>query len=159
MFVLFGNYLSAWWAGLILLGEVVLVHVATIGHGHCHAIRAIGYSSVLAMLLLCPSTGSYYQYNLLWIWNSYTSLHMWQNIIIFLPLGYYWYLTNDRFWCIVVLLILGVGLELLQLLVPGRVCDIMDIVGNSIGSVLGALVAVAVSHIGGRHDIQDKGRV
>ncbi len=146
MFVLLGHNLSVWWAGAILCIELVVVHLLTINTAYGNITRAVCYSAVLSVLLLCPTTGSYYQYNMAWVWNSYTTSHMWQNIIIFLPLGYYWYLTIDSFWCIVILLILGVAIELLQLLVPGRVCDIMDIAGNGVGSIVGALIARATAH-------------
>ncbi len=145
MFVLFGNNLSIWSAGMVLAIELIVVHVATIGCSNRHTIRAVCYTVMIALLLLCPTTGSYYQYNLQWIVNKYTVEHLLQNIIIFFPLGYYWRLTIGGNWCIVVLLIFGTAIELLQLLVSGRVCDIMDIVGNSIGSVLGAVVAYGVS--------------
>lgn len=144
MFVLFGNNLSILTAGMVLAVELIVVHVATVGCSSRYTIRAVCYTITVGILLLCPTTGSYYQYNMQWIVNSYTLEHLLQNIIIFFPLGYYWRLTIGGNWCILVLLIFGTAIELLQLLVSGRVCDIMDIVGNSIGSILGLVVACGI---------------
>ncbi len=145
MFILFGSHISIYVAAVLLAVELITVHLLTVGCSSANAIRAVCYTFVLALLLLCPTTGSYYQYNLSWIVNRYTIWHLVQNIIIFLPLGYYWRLTISSNWCILVLLVFGTLVELLQLIVSGRVCDIMDVVGNSLGSMLGVVVACVLS--------------
>lgn len=61
-----------------------------------------------------------------------------QNIILFIPVAFLWnsYFLNYK-KTIVICLLLSLGLECLQLMIPSRVASVFDFIANLIGIVLG----------------------
>lgn len=61
------------------------------------------------------------------------------NIVLFVPLGYFGVLAWGRRWWLVVLAMgLGVALQLLQLFLPSRDANLLDVIWNLLGAGLGA---------------------
>ncbi|KUF08077.1 VanZ family protein [Leucobacter sp. G161] len=79
---------------------------------------------------------------------GYLELEFTANIIMFLPLGFFFaLLVAERSWWLALAfpLVLSIGIELTQLLVlPERFADISDVIANSLGGWLGAGVAAFV---------------
>lgn len=64
-----------------------------------------------------------------------------QNILLFLPFGYFASATALR--ACLMGAILSLGLEFLQLWIPGRYCSMLDVLLNAAGAFLGGALAFA----------------
>jgi glycopeptide antibiotics resistance protein len=81
-------------------------------------------------------------------WITFNLLEFLANIAMFAPIGLFFVLLfgRRRWWLAVVLgVALTVGIEFTQQFIPNRVSDPRDIVANSLGSMIGVLVALAVT--------------
>jgi glycopeptide antibiotics resistance protein len=83
-------------------------------------------------------------------WLTYQRVEFLANVAMFVPVGmFFLLLLGRRLWFVSVLL--GVALttliEFAQLFIPGRVSDVSDIVANSLGSLVGVLVALVVTAV------------
>lgn len=67
------------------------------------------------------------------------------NIVMFLPIGFFYGLTTKRRGALVVGACLSLGIETLQLFIPARTPSIMDILTNTLGAGLGALAYDLIS--------------
>lgn len=81
-------------------------------------------------------------------WLTYQRVEFLANVAMFIPVGmFFLLLLGRRLWFVSVLM--GVALtaliEFVQLFIPGRVSDVSDIVANSLGSMVGVLVALVVT--------------
>lgn len=79
---------------------------------------------------------------------TYNHVEFTANIIMFVPLGIFLVLLmGRRFWWLVILI--GVAMtsfiETAQRFIPGRVSDIRDIESNSLGTVIGVVIALIVT--------------
>lgn len=81
-------------------------------------------------------------------WLTYQRVEFLANVAMFLPVGiFFLLLLGRRLWFVSVLM--GVGLtasiEFAQLFIPGRVSDFRDIISNSLGAILGVLIALVLT--------------
>ncbi|HTE62038.1 MAG TPA: VanZ family protein, partial [Solirubrobacteraceae bacterium] len=77
-------------------------------------------------------------------WISYSLLEFWANVAMFVPVGLFFLmlLGRGRWWLAIVLgVLLTCGIELAQVYLPGRVSDPRDILANSVGALIGVVVA------------------
>ena len=80
-------------------------------------------------------------------WLTWTRLEVLANVAMFVPVALLvtFVLGARRWWVTVIACAaLSVAVELVQALMPGRVAAALDIVANSLGALLGALLAVAI---------------
>lgn len=83
-------------------------------------------------------------------WLYWTRLELLANVAMLVPVALLLtFLLGRRRWWLAVALCAGasLGVEALQSFMPGRVASVPDIVANSLGACLGALLAVAVEVI------------
>jgi len=81
-------------------------------------------------------------------WISYSLLEFWANVAMFVPVGLFFLmlLGRGRWWLAIVLgVLLTCGIELAQVYLPGRVSDPRDILANSVGALIGVVVALIVT--------------
>lgn len=79
---------------------------------------------------------------------TYNHVEFTANVLMFVPLGVFLVLLlGRRFWWLVVLIGIAMTcfIETAQRFIPGRVSDIRDIESNSIGTIVGVLVALIVT--------------
>ncbi|GAA4164430.1 hypothetical protein GCM10022286_26150 [Gryllotalpicola daejeonensis] len=70
------------------------------------------------------------------------------NILMFLPIGLFLVLLlGRRFWWAAVLLCVALtgAIETAQRFIPGRVSDVRDLVANSVGGIVGVIIALIVT--------------
>ncbi|MGM1028336.1 MAG: VanZ family protein [Actinomycetota bacterium] len=80
-------------------------------------------------------------------WLYWTRLEVLANVAMLVPVALLLtFLLGRRRWWLAVALCAGasLGVETLQFFMPGRVASVPDIVANSLGACIGALLAVAV---------------
>ncbi len=101
----------------------------------------ITYGSLYPFDFQAMESGSWE--HLLASWNGRTfHSDILSNIILFVPLGYFGMLAWDRRgWLVVLALILGLVLQLLQLYLPSRDANLLDVVWNLLGTGLGMAMA------------------
>lgn len=79
---------------------------------------------------------------------TYSHVEFAANILMFLPIGLFLVLLlGRRFWWAAVLISVAMtgAIETAQRFIPGRVSDARDIVSNSLGAVIGVIVALIVT--------------
>ncbi|MFC4243097.1 VanZ family protein [Gryllotalpicola reticulitermitis] len=79
---------------------------------------------------------------------TYNHIEFAANVVMFVPLGVFLLLLlGRRLWWLVVLIgvALTCGIETAQRVIPGRVSDIRDIEANSIGTVIGVVLALIIT--------------
>lgn len=140
----------------------VIVHIATLAVPSSvvrNAVRSGVYVVMLTVMLLLPSTnaGSVDINMTIDLSSQYMIRHFVYNILLFVPLGYYLCLTIKKKYFILLLPLYIVAVELLQIVVAGRVCDINDIIANTLGVLVGTTIAIVVQRIINRrnNDLQD----
>lgn len=84
-------------------------------------------------------------------WISYDLIEFSANVVMFLPLGLFGALAlpaGRRWLALPALVLLSVGIELTQAAgLPGRYASLSDVVANSLGAVLGYLLAVSLARL------------
>ena len=81
-------------------------------------------------------------------WITYSLLEFWANVAMFVPVGLFFLLLlgRGRWWLAIVLgVVLTCAIEFAQMFIPGRVSDPRDIVANSVGALVGVVIAVIVT--------------
>lgn len=81
-------------------------------------------------------------------WITYDRLEYGANIAMFVPIGvFFLLLLGRRRWWLAVLVAaaLTVGIETVQLLIPGRVSDSRDLVANTTGAVAGVVLGLLLT--------------
>jgi glycopeptide antibiotics resistance protein len=66
--------------------------------------------------------------------------NLYNNILLFLPLGFLYRMTTGRRGAMVMGFCLSLGIETLQLFIPARTTSIVDVLANTLGAGLGTLV-------------------
>lgn len=127
--------------------------------------------SVFFIIGLLIIYGSLYPFNFhaapagIWVeflasWRAFTGHgDALSNILLFAPFGYFGVLAyGRRGWLIVAALVLAVGVQMLQVYLPGRDANLQDVFWNMLGVVLGAgltlLPWLRFSTVG---DVRDRG--
>lgn len=109
-------------------------------------LQLCGYIAILAVILLCPVKTSIdtTAINLqLYTFTKYNAIHFLENTILFVPLGFLLFrATKKPLVSVALVFIVSFLVELLQIKISGRVCDINDIFANLLGGTLGVLFAV-----------------
>ena len=93
-------------------------------------------------------------------WLTWTRLEVLANVGMFVPVALLvtFVLGARRWWATVIACAaLSVSVELVQALMPGRVAAVLDVIANSLGALLGALLAVAIEAIVRRRRRSDQG--
>jgi glycopeptide antibiotics resistance protein len=81
-------------------------------------------------------------------WLTYARVEFLANVAMFVPVGiFFLLLLGRRFWFIGILsgVALTLVIEAAQLFIPGRVSDVRDLVANTLGTVVGVLLALALT--------------
>ena len=81
-------------------------------------------------------------------WFTFLRLEFLANIVMFVPLGIFLVLLlgRKRWWLAVVIgVLMTIGIEFAQQFVPNRVSDPRDLVANSLGAVIGAVLALMLT--------------
>ena len=124
------------------------------------AVLTLGYLGVVAWMTLGPQPldagGSRILYRALHFfgshqltsWITYDRVEFTANIAMFVPIGLLFVLVlGRRRWWLAMLIgvALTVTIEVSQLGIPGRVSDPRDVLSNSLGAMLGVVVALLVT--------------
>ncbi|HYI45440.1 MAG TPA: VanZ family protein [Actinomycetota bacterium] len=82
------------------------------------------------------------------------------NILLFMPLGFFYALRFHRARPILTACIVGVcvscAIEVFQVLLPGRTVDVDDVIFNGLGTLIGAVVSLPVPRMAGRRSVSDR---
>ncbi|MCL2515366.1 MAG: VanZ family protein [Microbacteriaceae bacterium] len=81
-------------------------------------------------------------------WLTYNHVEYVANIVMFVPMGFFLVLLlgRRRWWLAILIGVASSGfIETAQLFIPGRVSDIRDIESNSLGTVVGVVIALLVT--------------
>jgi glycopeptide antibiotics resistance protein len=81
-------------------------------------------------------------------WLTYDRVEFLANVAMFVPIGIFFVLLfGRRLWFVSVIsgVMLTVAIEVAQRFIPGRVSDARDLVANSLGTVVGVLVALVLT--------------
>jgi len=115
------------------------------------------YLALVGWLTLSPSTG---RTGLLWDvanffsdhrateWITFNMIEFAANVAMFVPIGLFFVLLLGRrqWWLAIVLgVVLTLGIEFAQQGIANRVSDPRDLVANSIGAVIGTLLALVLT--------------
>lgn len=122
------------------------------------------FALTLAFIVLLPSDGNYAlgllqrfsgfvaSYGLPY-WLVFYTAEFAANILLFVPFGVLFPIAlgkvSTRVLRLTVLagLVLSIAIELAQLMIPGRVSSIMDLIANTLGALAGVLLVSAVSNV------------
>lgn len=123
------------------------------------SVLTFGYLGVVAWLTLSPQAESQ-QEGWLWRlallfdrhaateWITFNLLEFVANVLLFLPFGVFFVLLfgRGRWWLAILLgVAMTVGIEFAQQFIPNRVSDPRDILSNSIGTVVGTVLALLLT--------------
>lgn len=118
----------------------------------------LAYLALVGWLTLTPLDGA--QRGILWDvldvldripgldWVTFAGLEFTANILMFVPFGVFFVLLlgRRRWWLAVILgFVLTAGIEFAQQFIPSRVSDPRDLLSNSVGTVLGTLLALVLT--------------
>lgn len=81
-------------------------------------------------------------------WFTFSRLEFLANVTMFVPVGLFFVLLlgRSRWWLSILLgVAMTVGIELAQQSIAGRVSDPRDVVANSLGAVIGTLLALLLT--------------
>ncbi|WP_227497138.1 VanZ family protein [Planctomonas psychrotolerans] len=130
---------------------------------HRHPILSVvtfAYLGLVAWITLGPPPRTGSDNSLLWTmigffaehrftsWLTYSRVEFLANVAMFVPIGLFFLLLfGRRLWIVAVLASAGltVAIESVQLFLPERVSDLRDIVANSVGGLVGVLLALALT--------------
>lgn len=91
------------------------------------------------------------------LWLTYDRVEFLANVGMFVPIGIFFVLLfGRRMWFMSIIggVLLTLGIEFAQRFIPGRVSDVRDLVANSLGTVVGVLVALALTRAKARSRTQ-----
>jgi len=123
------------------------------------SLATFAYLALVGWLTLSPVSGTN-QFGFLWDladfferhrsteWITFNVIEFTANIAMFVPIGLFFVLLlGRRQWWLAILLgvILTLGIELAQQNIANRVSDPRDLVANSIGAVIGTLLALVLT--------------
>ena len=123
------------------------------------SVLTFGYLGVVGWLTLSPQAESQ-QEGWLWQlallfdrhaateWITFNLLEFAANVLLFLPFGVFFVLLfgRGRWWLAILLgVAMTVGIEFAQQYIPNRVSDPRDILSNSIGTVVGTVLALLLT--------------
>jgi glycopeptide antibiotics resistance protein len=81
-------------------------------------------------------------------WFTFSRLEFLANVAMFVPVGLFFVLLlgRSRWWLAILLgVAMTAGIELAQKWIAGRVSDPRDVVANSLGAVIGTLLALVLT--------------
>jgi glycopeptide antibiotics resistance protein len=110
----------------------------TLGPQPVALVRAGGIWKLLALLQRHSSTA----------WIHYSTVEFSANVLMFVPIGLFLLLLfGRRLWWFAVIMgvLLSSVIEFTQLYLPGRVSDVRDLASNSLGALIGVLVALVIT--------------
>jgi glycopeptide antibiotics resistance protein len=123
------------------------------------SVTTFAYLGLVGWLTLSPQAESQHE-GLLWQialffdrhaateWITFNLLEFVANVLLFLPFGVFFVLLFGRArWWLAILLGVGMtaGIEFAQQFIPNRVSDPRDILSNSIGAVVGTVLALLLT--------------
>ncbi|MDF1478918.1 VanZ family protein [Leifsonia sp. H3M29-4] len=123
------------------------------------SVLTFGYLGVVGWITLSPQVESQ-QEGWLWRlallfdrhaateWITFNLLEFVANVLLFLPFGMFFVLLfgRGRWWLAILLgVAMTVGIEFAQQFIPNRVSDPRDILSNSIGTVVGTVLALLLT--------------
>lgn len=123
------------------------------------SLMTVAYLALVGWLTLSPVSGSD-QFSLLWRladfferhrateWITFNHIEFAANVAMFVPIGLFFVLLLGRrqWWLAIALgVLLTVGIELAQQNIANRVSDPRDLVANSLGAILGTLLALVLT--------------
>lgn len=79
---------------------------------------------------------------------TYAGVEFTGNVLMFLPVGmFFLLLLGRRRWWLAVLIgvAMTITIESVQIVIPGRVSDLRDVVANSVGALIGVLLGLALT--------------
>ena len=117
---------------------LAVVAWVTLGPQPIALLRAGGVWRLLAIFQRHNSTA----------WITYPRLEFTANVLMFVPIGLFLLLLfGRRLWWLAVIMgvLLSVVIEFTQLFLPGRVSDVRDLMSNSLGALIGVLLALVVT--------------
>lgn len=124
------------------------------------SLATVAYLVLVGWLTLSPQSGIEEQ-SIVWLfidffqrfpgtgWMTFSTVEFLANIALFVPFGLFLVLLfGRRQWWLAVLLsvVTTVGIEFTQQYISGRVTDLRDIVANSLGGLIGALLALVLTY-------------
>lgn len=134
-----------WVSVVVLLGFLIVVVLITLTPGPPDP---DGQRQMIAWLARAHRAG-------LPLWITYDLIEFSSNVVMFLPLGLFGALalpSRRRWLAVPALVLLTVGIELTQGAgLPGRFASVSDVLANSLGGLLGYLLAVLVVRMLRRH--------
>ena len=124
------------------------------------SLATVGYLAVVGWVTLGPqpiNTGNGY-----WLWRAlrffsshestrwltYQRVEFLSNVAMFVPIGIFFVLLfGRRLWFLGVIsgVLLTLTIEFAQQFIPGRVSDVRDLLANSLGAIVGVLVALVLT--------------
>ena len=124
------------------------------------SLATIAYLFLVGWITLSPQSGIEEQ-SIVWVfvdfferfpatdWLTFSTVEFLANIALFVPFGLFFVLLlGRRQWWLAILLSIAttVGIEFTQQFIGGRVSDMRDIVANSVGGAVGAILALVLTH-------------
>lgn len=124
------------------------------------SLATVAYLVLVGWLTLSPQSGIEEQ-SIVWLfvdffqrfpatdWLTFSAVEFLANIALFVPFGLFLVLLLGRrqWWLAIVLSVLTtVGIEFTQQFVSGRVTDPRDILANSLGGAIGAVLALILTY-------------
>ncbi|MFM9876227.1 MAG: VanZ family protein [Rhodoglobus sp.] len=121
----------------------------------------LGYLALVGWVTLSPQS-SLQRGSLLWRilellepvpgtqWLTFSRLEFLANIAMFVPIGLFLVLLlgRSRWWLAILLAVaLTFAIEAAQQFVVGRVSDPRDLLANSLGAIIGTVIALAVTRV------------
>ena len=122
-------------ATLLYLGAVAWL---TLGPQPVGLLRAGGVWRMLALFQRHTATA----------WITFPTVEFAANVLMFVPIGLFLLLLfGRRLWWLAVIMgtLLSALIEFAQLYLPGRVSDVRDLTSNSLGALIGVLVALVLT--------------
>lgn len=123
------------------------------------SIATFAYLGLVGWLTLSPLSGNN-QFGFLWDladffaahrrteWITFNVIEFTANVAMFVPIGLFFVLLLGRrqWWLAIVLgILLTLGIELAQQNIANRVSDPRDLMANSLGAVIGTLLALVLT--------------
>lgn len=123
------------------------------------SLATLAYLALVGWLTLSPLSGQN-QFGFLWDltefferhasteWITFNVIEFTANVLMFVPIGLFFVLLLGRrqWWLAIVLgVLLTVGIEFAQQNIANRVSDPRDLVANSMGAIIGTLLALVLT--------------